>query len=603
MRAPDSNVDSPDPDIQIVTDEKEGLNTVTDGQQPIRTIRFGKYHLIGKLGHGGMAEVFLAMSLGKGGFRKLVVIKRLHAELAEENGFVEMFLDEARLAARLTHPNIAQCYEIDEYNGFQFMAMEYVGGEALDRVRRKAAKKEKELPIPVVLYCLTQVLEGLSYAHDLKEFDGTPLQIVHRDVSPSNIFVGYDGRVKLLDFGVAKAAIHVVQTRAGVVKGKFAYMAPEQARGKPVDPRADLWSVGVLLWEALAGRRLFKGMNEMETLRLALQGETPDLAEIAPQTSLSLSSFLEKALQRNPDERFQTAAEMKEALEAAAAEGPGLASKNEVAAFIEELFKKTIKKNNKVLQACLTAKVETLSTNAENSLLQEPSLVLSRASLTGQNGAGSDPHFRFSLTPTSGMSFQHSSTGSHQLPSSSQSVQTNGTTGRAVWILVILVAFVLGSATFLYLYRNNQGGLSPTAVAQPLAPPVLEPTPEPEPTPVDPNPIAIPVTNVEVLLHGIPEGSQITVDGRPVEGPRLVWSKSADTHSIVVSAEGYHSWQGLVAADQDRTIEVTMKQRSTARQRRRSVPRRPRRTREKAPAASTSTPSSGSHSTTFGAMP
>src|SRR5262245_23884883 len=213
---------------------------------------FGDYRLIASLGRGGMAEVFLATRTGMVGFHKLVVVKRLRSDLLEEvhaARYRALLLDEARLAARLHHPNIVQTFEVGEHHGHPFMAMEYLDGQPLSSVLSKARRAARWVSTELALQIIADALAALAYAHDLADYDGSPLHIVHRDVSPQNIFWTYDGEIKLVDFGVAKFALKSMETEAGVVKGKLTYMAPEQARGAAVDRRADLFVVGILLWE------------------------------------------------------------------------------------------------------------------------------------------------------------------------------------------------------------------------------------------------------------------------------------------------------------------------------------------------------------------
>ncbi len=276
---------------------------------------FDKYTLIGKLGHGGMAEVNLAVATGRGNFRKLIVIKRLHRHLAMEPGFVDMFLDEARLAARLSHPNVVQTHEVGEWNDNHFLAMEYLDGQGLERLLRISGQRGELIPFELGARIVADALEGLAYAHELTDFDGTPLNVVHRDVSPQNIFVTYDGVVKLLDFGIAKAATHVVETRTGVIKGKYAYIAPEQALAHELDQRADLWSMGVVLWEVLTGRRLFKSVNELATLQETLQGEIKLPSAFRPELPTELDTICMRALERDVAARYASAHEMKEDLD------------------------------------------------------------------------------------------------------------------------------------------------------------------------------------------------------------------------------------------------------------------------------------------------
>src|SRR5690349_8943239 len=241
---------------------------------------FGKYRLIAELGHGGMAEVFLAIASGPAGFNKLLVIKQIRDQLADDPEFLGMFLDEARLAARLNHPNIVQTNEVGNDGERYFMAMEYLDGRGLDHVRRRSKTAGFGLSPSMQLRIIADMLAGLDYAHKLTDFDGTPLNIVHRDVSPQNVFLTFSGHVKLLDFGIAKAANSSHETNAGVLKGKVSYMSPEQARGLKADARADLFSAGVMLWEALTGRRLRGGKNDQEKLWALVAADLPRASSI-----------------------------------------------------------------------------------------------------------------------------------------------------------------------------------------------------------------------------------------------------------------------------------------------------------------------------------
>jgi serine/threonine protein kinase len=216
--------------------------------------QLGKYRRVATLGQGGMGTVFLAFAHGVGQFRKLLVVKELLPELTGKEGFIEMFLDEARLAARLDHPNVVQTFEVGHEGGRYFLAMEYLDGQPLSALIERM-RERGGLPLPVHLQILSEVLAGLQYAHELCDYDGRPLAVVHRDISPHNVFITYHGQVKIVDFGVAKAANASALTHPGVFKGKFGYAAPEQILGGPVDARADVFSVGVMLWQAIAGRR------------------------------------------------------------------------------------------------------------------------------------------------------------------------------------------------------------------------------------------------------------------------------------------------------------------------------------------------------------
>jgi serine/threonine-protein kinase len=317
--------------------------------------QFGKYTLIGKLGHGGMAEVNLAVASGKGNFRKLVVIKRMHAHLESEPGFVDMFLDEARLAAQLDHPHCVQTIEVGEAHGQHFLAMEYLDGQGLERLLRITGQKGQTLPPSIVARMVADALDGLGYAHELASYDGTPLRVVHRDVSPQNLFVTYNGVVKLLDFGIAKAASNVVETRTGVVKGKYAYIAPEQALATPLDGRADLWAMGVVMWEMLTSRRLFKADNEIATLQQTLTAPIPPPSKVVPGIDAELDRIALRALTRDPAQRYQTAQQFKDDLEQYLSTAHDRAERRDIAKLMQERFGDAVKVHRAKIAECLAA--------------------------------------------------------------------------------------------------------------------------------------------------------------------------------------------------------------------------------------------------------
>jgi hypothetical protein len=275
-----------------------------------------RYRELARIGRGGMAEVFLAVTC-EATVRKLVVLKRIWPELASDPTFAAMFLDEARLAVRMSHPNVVQTYEVTEHDGRLTIAMEYLDGQPLTRVQNRlsAPRGTTELTLALRLRIIIEILAGLGHVHDLTDYDGRPLGVVHRDVSPHNVFITYDGHVKLVDFGVAKMAAASQETRPGTIKGKLAYMAPDQLRPHPIDRRADLFSVGVILWELLAGRRMWQGMTEVTIVRHLSYGLP--LPPLRPMTALpsGLEDVCRKALAMNPDDRYATAGEMEHALQ------------------------------------------------------------------------------------------------------------------------------------------------------------------------------------------------------------------------------------------------------------------------------------------------
>jgi formylglycine-generating enzyme required for sulfatase activity/serine/threonine protein kinase len=300
-----------------------------------------------------MAEVFLAVAQGHAGFNKLVVLKKARSELLADFDFVSMLLNEARLAARLSHPNIVQTYEVGEEaeEGGCFIAMEYLEGQPLNRVRNGGAGHPR-LPFALHLRVLTEVLAGLHYAQELSDFDGTPLGIVHRDVTPHNIFITYQGHVKLVDFGIAKAAGASVETRHGVIKGKVAYMPPEQATARPVDRRADIFAVGVMLWESVTGTRMWKGVSDLVVISELSKGRIPRLRDVKTSgVAPELERIVELALAPNPDDRYQTAAAMQADLESYLDTLEERSSHREIGRSMSERFREDRAKIKLVIEA------------------------------------------------------------------------------------------------------------------------------------------------------------------------------------------------------------------------------------------------------------
>ncbi|MDI1449516.1 serine/threonine-protein kinase [Polyangium sp. 6x1] len=274
----------------------------------------GKYKLIANLGRGGMADVFLAVVAGPLGVNKLQVVKRLRAEFAEDPERREMFLDEARIATRLNHPNVVQTFEVHAENSVYFITMEYLEGAPLNRLINRSSRTKTPAPPGVLLRILADVLAGLHYAHELADYDGKPLNIVHRDVSPHNVIVSYDGQAKLLDFGIAKADVRLMETRTGIMKGKLGYMAPEQVRCRPLDRRADVFVAGIVLWEILAGRKMWDNAPDMEVLHKLATGDLVPIEKVRPDVPAALVKICAKALAYDPVDRYATAAEMRAAI-------------------------------------------------------------------------------------------------------------------------------------------------------------------------------------------------------------------------------------------------------------------------------------------------
>jgi serine/threonine protein kinase len=262
-----------------------------------------------------MADVLLARATGIEGFERHVVIKRIRAEQARDSRFVQMFLDEARLAASLHHTNIVDVHDIGQEDGEYFFTMEYVHGEDLRKLLMHVAERDERVPFDHLITIVLAACAALHHAHEQKNADRQPLGIVHRDVSPANILVGYDGNVKVVDFGIAKASHRTTETHSGLMKGKVAYMSPEQCVGQPVDRRSDIFCLGIVLYELATVRRLFKGANDFLTMSSITHGVIPKPSELRPDIPPALEAIILKALSANPADRYQTADQMRSALE------------------------------------------------------------------------------------------------------------------------------------------------------------------------------------------------------------------------------------------------------------------------------------------------
>ncbi len=289
----------------------ETVPTTEDtGAAPFAPEAFGKYYLIDRIAMGGMAEIFRAKSFGHGGFENLVVIKRILAHLSVNDQFVRMFMDEAKVSAVLQAANIVRIYDFGKIRENYFIAMECVEGKDVKLLLRKLAERRKPLPREFAVYIAMEAAKGLDYAHKRTAINGQPLNIVHRDVSPSNILVSYTGEVKVADFGIVKAANCAEDTGAGMLKGKFEYMSPEQANGADLDRRSDIFALGIILHEMLTGRRLFKTDSEIKTLERVKRADVDPPSATNPTVPARLDEIVSKALDREPDRRYQDAREL-----------------------------------------------------------------------------------------------------------------------------------------------------------------------------------------------------------------------------------------------------------------------------------------------------
>ncbi|MBW2444159.1 MAG: protein kinase [Deltaproteobacteria bacterium] len=299
--------------------------------------QFGKYQLLDKIAVGGMAELFRAKLTGAQGFEKLIAIKKILPNLSREENLVTAFIDEAKLAALLHHENIIQIYDFGSMDDQYFIAMEYLFGKDLRTITRTARKKDVALGIENIVYIVSRICAGLDYSHHLKDLQGKPLNIIHRDINPQNILVTYEGQVKIIDFGIAKAANHNTQTRENLIKGKLAYMSPEQANGMQIDRRSDIFSTGIILYELLANRRMFTG-ETMHVLSLVRDAQYDPPEEVIPDLPSKLKEILCRCLAKDPNERYQTAGEMQADIEEFMFELSMRPNARSFAGYIKDLF-------------------------------------------------------------------------------------------------------------------------------------------------------------------------------------------------------------------------------------------------------------------------
>jgi serine/threonine-protein kinase len=269
-----------------------------------------RYRVLERLASGGMAEVFIAESAGIEGFKKRVAIKRVLPHLSEKKRFISMFLDEARLSAQLSHSNCVQVFDIGVGDNAYFIVMEFVDGADLKAVIDYLKSIGRTFPVEIATLIAIRICEGLTYAHELQSADSKPLHIVHRDMSPPNVLITKFGEVKIVDFGLAKATSQLEKSEPGIIKGKFSYLAPEAALGGDVDLRADIFAVGIILWELLSGRRLFLGDTDFATVKMVQQAQVPALRQMRPDVSDELDRILARSLAKDPDQRYASARDL-----------------------------------------------------------------------------------------------------------------------------------------------------------------------------------------------------------------------------------------------------------------------------------------------------
>jgi serine/threonine-protein kinase len=308
------------------------------------TYFLGRYRVVDEIGVGGMASVHLSRMDGPGGFQKWVAIKRIHPHLVEDETFVNMFLDEARVAARISHPNVAAVFELGRHQDTYWIAMEYLHGEPLREVMRRTEELRQPMPPEIACRVIADAAEGLHSAHELSGKNGEKLGLVHRDVTPHNLFVTYDGCTKVVDFGIAKFTSRIANTRAGTLKGKLAYMSPEQVAGEPLDRRTDVFALGVVLWELTTGQRLFRMESDLDTMAKVTECVVPRPSTIVRGYPIDLEKIVMKALAKAKNERYRTARELSRALQSLLMRRGLFVGADEVSAYMQTVFGDRIRK-------------------------------------------------------------------------------------------------------------------------------------------------------------------------------------------------------------------------------------------------------------------
>ncbi len=488
-----------------------------------------KYTLLAELGRGGMANVYLAVARGPSGFNKLVVLKCLRSDLSDDAELIALFLEEARVSARLNHPHVVQAYEVGEHAGRPVIVMEYLEGQTLASLVERATPGGR-LPLSLHLRILVDALEGLHHAHELTDYAGKRLDLVHRDVSPQNIFVTFDGQVKVLDFGIAKIVNSQSQTSTGVLKGKVHYMAPEQMLCLPVDRRADLYAAGVMAWQAATGQRMWKDVTDLQVMTLVTNEGAPLPRTVNPAVSPALEAIIMKALARNPDDRYATALEFAAELESFMEDtGTGVSNRG-LATLMRELFEDVRNETRAIVEAQL---LEVGNGNDDSRPMIPPNLV------------------RISTWPEE----RPLRTGTNAVATSTPAKASS----RPRWLAAaVAIAFVLALACLALVMwiRGTKSSVvsSPVPRSAPSAEPPAARAVAPEPSVVEPAP------SVTLTLSATPKRATMTLDGTalPTNPYKAVVPSDEVIHSVRAELAGYAPKTVMVAPGRDSDVVVVL---------------------------------------------
>lgn len=498
----------------------------------------GKYQLIAEIGRGGAATVYLAVMQGATGFTKLFVVKLLHSDIGFDGEEMSMFMNEARLSARLNHPNVVQSLEFEEFEGRYYLAMEYLEGQALSRVLTPAPEGCAPLRLDHHLQILCDALGGLHYAHELCDYDGTPLNIVHRDVSPHNVFVTYEGVTKLLDFGIAKATGSKSNTTSGALKGKVAYMSPDQFDDGPVDRRVDVFAIGVMLWEAIAQRRMWKGLADLEIIRLLMQGSIPSIESAAPGVPAELARICSRALAADRDERYATAAEFRRDLEKYLASTGAHVTPTSISEYVSFRFADERKKIRSVTQEQLK-RIEASVDEADVSILDLPRL--SGTDLTRSGSHSGSRSGRSGRTPSGAARDRSAGAG--------ERTEGGARSASATWAIrgALLLAVVAGTVGLVAWNRSTPGKTA-----------VMAATPS-QPAPAATPSVARPDT-ITLSLSASPAEARMWLDdvALPTNPYSGKFARDGAQHRVKIEAPGHLVRSEFIVFERDDTRSYTL---------------------------------------------
>jgi eukaryotic-like serine/threonine-protein kinase len=514
--------------------------------------RVGRYRILGTLGQGGMGCLYLARSEGPGGFERLAALKMIHEHLSREPAFVEMFLEEARIAARIHHPNVVTVYEIGQHDARYFIAMDYIHGETLQLTLSRSWKQGGSFPLDIAAHIIASTAEGLHQAHELVDQSGKPLGVVHRDVSPGNVMIGYDGTVRVMDFGVAKAADSICRTQPGFAKGKAPYMSPEQIADAGIDRRADVFALGVVLWEATVGKRLFKASNDAATIARIMSSQVPLPSTMRAEYPPELERIVLKALMPRREDRYPTARALAQDLRGFLERVPGRLSAIEVEAFMQRTFPDRHASRVSMLHQATALDPPTamhLKHEEAPSVSIVPSDVGRRSFLHHLNAlieeeledSGLEATAVAEVRPEPLVTFTDDLEKEAALAAPIGGLRFSPRRASALASALVVAGIALG------VVMHHPDGVRPAAqLERAVIPPATAPSPA-----------APELERVVISFAVTPPSAEIEVDGRPHEGS-LVVDRSDRTYRVRVSAAGHEPIIVDVAGDRSQRIEIAL---------------------------------------------